>query len=378
MEEIVFSLVSGEIPPKRINLSREEIGAHGMVSLVNALKKQSAAFGLQHLNLSHNYLNDESARLLVDWLENAPPSQTLKQLTFHHNELIEDGADAFARVLSRLESLDLSSCRIPSTKHSLGRALALPVVMASLRELVLDDNSLHDEGIAEIVEAMRLNSTLQTLSLRRNNLSFVGVASLASALLTNDECSLQALLLDNNEVVTSVALLSLFVARSKTLRRLSLVACVLVDASSNETLVAALRTNRTLTELNLSHNDAINDDEVSVALVDTLETNWSLVRLELQIDSEVLMRRHLALSRRNEQLLWPQFRRTIYAAVIALAPPPFQLPPYVILFILDGLPFVEVAVSHVKKIRLIESIVNSIRRIYGFELRFYEFCFCLF
>jgi hypothetical protein len=37
----------------------------------------------------------------------------------------------------------------------------------------------------------------------------------------------------------------------------------------------------------------------------------------------------------------------------------------VILFILDGLPFVERAVSHVRKIRLVESIVASVRRIYA-------------
>lgn len=76
---------------------------------------------------------------------------------------------------------------------------------------------------------------------------------------------------------------------------------------------------------------------------------WSIVDEFPRIDTFL---------KRNELLQWKNVRLWILDAVIAMSP--LQLPPYVLLWIFDQLPHMERGVSHVKKIRLIESVRNSI------------------
>lgn len=52
---------------------------------------------------------------------------------------------------------------------------------------------------------------------------------------------------------------------------------------------------------------------------------------------------------------------------IRIALSSLRIPNYVLLEIIDRIPYYEVAVSHLKKIRLIESVNRSILKIYGIE-----------
>ena len=68
-----------------------------------------------------------------------------------------------------------------------------------------------------------------------------------------------------------------------------------------------------------------------------------------------------AILKRNDSLRW----RTVHPWLLdtCLAMSPLELPPYVLLWIVDWIPFFEHAVSHRKKIHLIESIRDSVWRI---------------
>jgi hypothetical protein len=178
------------------------------------------------------------------------------------------------------------------------------------------------------------------------------VALLVESMLRNERCAIQTLLLDDNVVLGSVASISRLIARGGSLRRLSLASCLLIDPDANATLVDALRVNRTLTELCLRSNHEL-DYEFCDALTNTLETNWSLVRLELPLAEPLPKQIAYAQRKRAAALgaLSPngasrkcQFnlRRTktsyccarscscqVYAATITFAPPPYELPPYV-------------------------------------------------
>jgi hypothetical protein len=68
---------------------------------------------------------------------------------------------------------------------------------------------------------------------------------------------------------------------------------------------------------------------------------------------------------RNQQLQWPKVHAMILDAVITLAP--LQLPAYILLWIFDWLPWIERAHVELKKIRLIESVIGSIRRVKRFH-----------
>lgn len=70
----------------------------------------------------------------------------------------------------------------------------------------------------------------------------------------------------------------------------------------------------------------------------------------------------IALCSRNKCLIWDEkLHNQILNVVVAFAP--LQLPVYVLLFILDGLPFWEIGVSRYKKVILIEKVVKSIQKI---------------
>jgi hypothetical protein len=64
-----------------------------------------------------------------------------------------------------------------------------------------------------------------------------------------------------------------------------------------------------------------------------------------------------------QSLRWKNVHRIILNICIAMWQ--LQLPNYVLLEIIDWLPYYEAAVSHFKKIRLIENVNRSITRIKG-------------
>jgi hypothetical protein len=69
---------------------------------------------------------------------------------------------------------------------------------------------------------------------------------------------------------------------------------------------------------------------------------------------------------RNADLLWTKVHAMIFDIVIALAP--LNLSIYVLLWIIDWLPHLERAHAEVKKVRLIESVMNSIRKVKALSL----------
>lgn len=91
---------------------------------------------------------------------------------------------------------------------------------------------------------------------------------------------------------------------------------------------------------------------------DAVEWNWSLLTFNMPRDNAF----RNSIRERNRSLQWRLVQPKILDICVAMAP--LQLPPYVLLWIIDWLPFYEAAVSHHKKIALIENINNSCVRIY--------------
>jgi len=91
-------------------------------------------------------------------------------------------------------------------------------------------------------------------------------------------------------------------------------------------------------------------------LLPSLQLNYRLSWCELWVGIDLC----LALARRNASLRWPVVRNCLIDITIALAP--LKLPTYVLLWIVNWLPDYEVVHSDLKKIRVIEGTVDSIRK----------------
>jgi hypothetical protein len=90
--------------------------------------------------------------------------------------------------------------------------------------------------------------------------------------------------------------------------------------------------------------------------------NFSLCSMQLSKSSTSYFTR--ALCKRNTDLEWRSVHAMIVDIVIGLSP--LQLPSYCLLWIIDELPWIEIAHSQYKKITLIDSLLASIRKTQAF------------
>jgi len=102
-------------------------------------------------------------------------------------------------------------------------------------------------------------------------------------------------------------------------------------------------------------------------IIDALEENFSLTDVALcnYASNLVIEVAQSRIGLRNRSLLW----RNVHAFIvdICMAMATFKLPAYVMLEIIDCLPFIALHVKHVNKIRLIEAVISSIRKTKLFE-----------
>ena len=137
---------------KVLGLSSCRLSDRGLTALLNGW---GARASLTRLDLSHNWLTDDSARALSPQLKSMLPALTHLELSW--NGFGPRGAKAFAEALSG----------------------------SSLVELGLAWNGLKDRGARALAEALTANEKLEILNLEHNAITDGGARDLAKALLQN-------------------------------------------------------------------------------------------------------------------------------------------------------------------------------------------------
>ncbi len=262
---------------------------------------QNNKFPLQELDLSHNGIEKEGAKALVDALFGY---NTLRTLDISANNLGVEGAMQFSYLLARSTSLlklDMSSDRM-------GDACAVEIAKAlgknrTLTELSLDDNRIGPEGAVQLGKVIgRDNRRLVSLSLSGNLIGNEGAKSISLVIKENsgltylDLCKnsitegckhLIDALSDNRRIKTfnlaqnmmskeACDALGKLAAKNATLSELTLNECRIADVTE---LSRGLLLNHSLTALLLGVNP-ISDPGV-VALATALAKNETMKTLDL-------------------------------------------------------------------------------------------------
>ncbi|XP_072892597.1 NACHT, LRR and PYD domains-containing protein 12-like [Hemitrygon akajei] len=194
----------------------------GVEDLASALSTNPS---LTDLDLSVNKLGDSGVKLVSAALRN--PECKIQKLRLRDVSLTDSGAEDLVSALSTnpsLTDLDLSVNKLGDSGVKLVSA-ALRNPECKIQKLRLDKVGLTDSGAEDLVSALSTKPSLTDLDLSGNKLGDSGV-KLVSAALMNPECKIQKLELNNVDLTDSGA----------------------------EDLVSALRTNPSLTELDLSYN----------------------------------------------------------------------------------------------------------------------------
>lgn len=160
-------------PLRRLTLNGA-IGATG----ARALSACAALGGLQSLTLLRSEIGPGGARALATAAAERMPRLT--RLVLDGGAIQAKGGTALVeaeRLLSRLEQLDLSSCRLPA---AVAAALAGSPALARLRELSLADNNLSKGGLVAVLDGLRLPA-LRQLQLGGCRAGVEGAAAIASS-----------------------------------------------------------------------------------------------------------------------------------------------------------------------------------------------------
>ncbi|CAJ1418155.1 unnamed protein product [Effrenium voratum] len=307
---------------RELNLARASIGDEGAAYIAGALQRNRS---LESLNLRNNGIGDTGCEGLAEALNDVDGSLT--ELNLSHNSFGDVGLSAL-KVLaqSSLRELDLSGqksvsseawssfagrlgqTRLRGLKLRQNPALAdgfceaLPADLGSLQELDVSlcsvsvisvgrlfslshvqllGNSLTDQVMEVLSDALANDSPLESLDFSRCGLTGACCGSLARALQrAADELSnLQTLHLDRNDLGFQGAIALAPGLQLGALRQLTLRECKLGDGGVGA-LAEALESNRTLKELDLAGNEVSDLGAESLALA--LEKGPRLMTLGLK------------------------------------------------------------------------------------------------
>ncbi|XP_034150459.1 NACHT, LRR and PYD domains-containing protein 3-like isoform X2 [Esox lucius] len=261
--ESLASILQSEDSPMR-ELDLEDIGDPDpdedgdeeearLTVLLDALKHQDCK--LETLRLGHFKLFNEDCGSLASALQSA--DSPLRELDLRNSELSDDGSKVFTALkhpLCKLQTLRLGDFKVSEEDFgSLASALQSPD--SPVRELVLRNCKLFEDGGKLFHSLKHLHCNLQTLRLNRCYLTEICCEALASALSSNTS-HLKELDLSHNDLLDSgVKLLSVGLGHQKCkVERLRLSFCRVTEEGC-ASLASALRSNPShLRELDLSFN----------------------------------------------------------------------------------------------------------------------------
>ena len=225
-----------------LTLRDKSISAVGFKALAQALHTNCV---LTHLNLAGNFVSDEIADALSEALE---INTTLTHLNLPSNpeweQIGPSGASALSRALTKNRTL---KC------------------------LVLGENSIRDSGALAFADALQTNSTLTHLDLSSNDILGSGAKAICKALQSNHVMTHLSLGGNNIGDSGAEALAGALQSPATQLSYLHLEGCQ-ISSLGVEALARALRTNCSLTELNLRETGVSSSATV---LAEALQSNQS-------------------------------------------------------------------------------------------------------
>ena len=215
--EYVAKILDENCTLQELYLGENNLGDEGVASIVKKMIQNNAVTAIWHLDLRSNNITSTGAMSLQGLIIH---HATLRSLELSDNEIGDSGLMALSRGLQQtthrplLHRLNVQSNLI--TNDSGPTIAAMLRSNRSLQELNLSFNSLGDDGVAIIVSALtttattntttthhhhhhqRENTTLHTLSLRRNGITNVGAQGIGAAL--PNMKGLKELLLSKNDI----------------------------------------------------------------------------------------------------------------------------------------------------------------------------------
>ena len=124
---------------------------------------------LRHLHLSHNSISDDGVRILAS----VAAFRQLQSCSLADNLIGPVGAQAVAEQL----------------KHA----------HCVLERLDLNENNLRDDGVINLVEGLKMNTSLKSLDLRYNHVSLRGLHCIREMLANGDNMTLETLQLQEED-----------------------------------------------------------------------------------------------------------------------------------------------------------------------------------
>lgn len=205
---------------------------------------------------------------------------TSRELNLSYHNLTVEDFQAFSEALKINTSLETLRINKDHIDDRAARYLAEGLKLnKGLKTLCLRNNSqLGDIGAVELADALQVNTTLQAINLEWNHIELKGIRALTLALQQNS--SLQSLAFGGTKVrAAGAAYFAELLRNNRTLRYLSLKNSEL-GAKGTKQIVAALYENTTLYGLNLRGNKlGVSGTE---ALAQLLSVNKSLKNLALR------------------------------------------------------------------------------------------------
>ena len=182
------------------------------------------------------------------------------------------------KILTCIKTINLSSNRLTSRSVT---AICSIIQRSNVTMLGLACNDLGENGVSEISQMLKVNSTLKVLTLSVNNIGVNGAKSLASVLCHN--CTLEHLLISNNKIMDDglLAISECFKSSSKI--KLSCIKSLDISAncltSHSSSAVTTIIQEGALTSLALSYNNLSESGAYEISKA--LQANLTLKQLFL-------------------------------------------------------------------------------------------------
>ena len=237
IEEIDSPYFFELLPTKSTFLPPQHTGAPGPDHTYDeTLERTISKCQSQKLNLRGQQLNDQGMEIVI---RKGVIEKRCMKLDLTYNQITQYGAQNLANALRHNKCLDeliISHNQISDTGV---RFLAATMNSSVLKRVDLEENDISDEGVKYLTEMLTKNTSLIWLSLSHNHIGNPGVKMLASVLTSDNSC-LEFLNLSANEDISDECINS---------------------------LMAMMKHNRSLKELDLRHSDLSEDGEATLLVV---------------------------------------------------------------------------------------------------------------